>query len=273
MDNERSNAAEFTRFQSASEKRALIMKIVVWVVIFLFLLIAAFWFGNNLFSLKTIVVNGSEHYSYTQILNAGNIAKGNSIFSVSEKKLHETLTGRFAYIHSVKVEKEYPGTVVITLEEEIPVFYFEMQGEYFLLNQELKVLERFSSSEKLLEAAPDVRLIQIPEVARAVVCEHLQFAEDSKSRHTDEALEMLLNSRMYDGLTEIDFSNRFDMILVYDNRLEIRLGSFSDFDYKLDLAVGMIHAYSEAAVGTLKIIYDSDGELKGIATVRDPQAE
>ncbi|MBQ7826889.1 MAG: FtsQ-type POTRA domain-containing protein [Clostridia bacterium] len=273
MANERSEAAEFTRFQSASEKRSFIMKIVVWVFIFLFLLAVAFWFGKNLFSLKTIVVNGSEHYSYTQILNAGNIAEGDLIFSVSEDDLNQNLTQQFAYVRSVKVEKEYPGTVVITLEEETPEFYFEMQGEYFLLSRELKVLERFATSAKLLEAAPDARLVQIPEVSRAVVCETLQFAQDSKSRHTDEALDMLASSRMYDGLSEIDFSNRFDMILVYENRLEISLGSFEDFAYKLDLALGMIHAYSEKAVGTFDIIYDADGELKGIATVSDPLAE
>ncbi|MBQ8289185.1 MAG: FtsQ-type POTRA domain-containing protein [Clostridia bacterium] len=273
MDNEHSEAAEFTRFQSASEKRSFVMKIVVWVFIFLFLLVVAFWFGRNLFSLKTIVVNGSEHYSYTQILSAGNISKGDLIFSVSENDLDRELTEQLAYVRSVKVEKEYPGTVVITLEEETPEFYFEMQGEYFLLSRELKVLERFATSEKLLEIAPDVQFVQIPEVSRAVVCEPLQFALDSKSRHTDEALNMLVASRIYEGLSEIDFSDRFDMILVYENRLEISLGSFEDFAYKLDLALGMIHAYSEEAVGTFDIIYDADGELKGIATVNDPLEE
>ncbi len=273
MDNDHSGAAEFTRFQSSSEKRAFIVKITVWIFIFLFLLVIAFWFGSKLFSVKTIVVDGSSHYGYTQILEAGEVSEGELIFFVSENKLNTVLTDQFAYVRSVRLEKEYPGTLVITIEEEEPEFYFEMQGEFFLLSRELKVLERFASSAKLLEIAPNARFILIPEVSRAVVCKPLEFVLESKSRHTDEALDMLVSSRIYEGLTAIDFSNRFDMKLIYEDRLEICLGSFEDFAYKLDLALGMIHAYSDEAFGSMEIIYDSDGELRGIATVQDPLAE
>lgn len=271
MDKDHSGAAEFTRFQSSSEKRTFILKIAVWILIFLFLIIAAFFFGRNLFSVKTIIVDGSVHYTYTQIMDASGIEKGDLIFFLSEDDLNDRLSERFAYIRSAKLQKEYPGKIVITLQEEEPEFYFEMQGEYFLLNKELRVLERFRSSAKLTEEAPDARYISIPEVSKAVVCEPLQFAFDSKSRHTDEALALLTRSRLYEGLTEIDFSNRFEMKLVYEDRLEIYLGSFEDYAYKLDLALGMIHAYSDQATGKFEIIYDVDGELRGIATVNDPK--
>ena len=270
MNNEHSEAAEFTRFQSTSEKRSFIMKIVVWVFIFLFLLVIALWFGSKLFSLDTIVVNGSEHYSYQQVLKACELQKGKLIFTVSEDEINQALCEQFAYVRSVKIEKEYPGTLILTIQEESPEFYFELQNEYYLVNKELKVLGRFASAEKLLEDAPNTQLIEIPEVSKAIVCETVQFARESESRHTDEALLLLVQSRIYEGLTEIDLSNRFEMLLVYDNRIEIELGSFTDFAYKLDLALGMIHAYSEEAVGRFTIIYDADGELKGIATVNDP---
>ena len=273
MRNEHSEAAEFTRFQSTSEKRSFIMKIVVWVFIFLFLLGIAFWFGTKLFSLKTIVVNGSEHYSYQQILRVGEIEKGDLIFTVSEDQLNSVLREQFAYIRSVEVKKEYPGTVIITIKEEKPEFYFELQNEYYLVNRELKVLGRFATADKLLEDAPSAQLIKIPEVSKAIVCEAVTFASESRSRHTDEALLYLVNSRIYEGVTEVDFSNRFDMVLVYDQRIEISLGSFTDFAYKLDLVLGMIHAYSDEAVGNFSVIYDADGELKGIAMVNDPLAE
>lgn len=273
MDNDHSGAAEFTRFHSQNEKRTFILKIAVWLLIFLFIIVAAFLFGKNIFSLKTIVVNGSEHYTYTQILSASELSQGQLIFFVSEKNLNEVLGDRFAYVRSVKVEKQYPSTVVITIEEEVPEFYFEMQGEYYLLSRDLKVLERFWDSDKLIESTPDAQYIEIPEVSRAVVCESLEFALESKSRHTDEALVLLAESRLYEGVTSIDFSNRFDMTLVFENRLEIHLGSFEDYEYKLDLALGMIHAYSEEATGKLEIVYDTDGELTGIATVQDPKKE
>lgn len=271
MASERSGAAEFTRFQSQSAQRNVIVKLLVWLLVLLFLAVAALVFGKMLFSLETIVIDGTDHYSYKQILKEAGIQEGDMIFFLSEKKLNEKLTDRFAYVKSVKLEKQYPSTVIITLEEEEPEFYYEMQGEYFLLTRSLRVLGRYRDEAKLLEAAPNVQYIQIPTVSRCVVSDPLEFAVDSRSRHTDEALTMLAESRLYEGVTEIDYSDRFDLTIVYEDRLKIHLGSFEDYAYKLDLALGMIHAYSDRAIGTLEIIYDADDELKGIATVQEPE--
>lgn len=271
MASEHSGAAEFTRFQSQSAQRNVIVKLLVWLIVLLFLAVAALVFGKMLFSLETIVIDGTDHYSYKQILKETGVREGDVIFFLSEKRLNQKLTERFAYIKSVKLEKQYPSTVILTLEEEEPAFYFEMQGEYYLLTCSLRVLERYRDEAKLLEEAPDVQYIQIPTVSRCVVSDALEFAEDSRSRHTDEALTMLTESRLYEGVTEINFSDRFDLTIVYEDRLEIHFGSFKDYAYKLDLALGMIHAYSDKAVGTLEIIYDADDELKGIATVQEAE--
>lgn len=273
MADNRSGVAEYDRFQATNAKRAIIWKVIIWLLIMLFLMAVALFFGSRLFAVKNIIIDGLDHYTYSQILEAGNLSKGKVLFLISEKKLGESLMGKYAYIKSVKVEKQYPDTVTITLEEEEPQFYIEIQGEYFLLTRSLKVLERYYNEAKLLEAAPDVQFIRVPTVARAVVCNELEFAEISKSRHTDEALDMLLKSRLYTGVTAIDFSNRFDMIIMYENRLEIHLGSFEEYDAKLDLALGMVHAYSKQATGKLEIIFDMDNELRGVATVKDPEAK
>lgn len=273
MSENRSHVAEYDRFQAENAKRAIILKVVVWSLIFAFLIAVALFFGARLFSVDHIIIDGLDHYTYSQILEAGNLSEGKIMFLISEKKISESLKGKYAYIKSVKLEKQYPDTVTITLEEEEPKFYIEIQGEYFLLTRSLKVLERYYNEAKLLEAAPNVQLIKVPTVARAVVCNQLEFADISKSRHTDEALDKLLKSRIYPGVTAIDFSNRFDMTIVYENRLEIHLGSFEEYDAKLDLALGMVHAYSKQASGKLEIMFNADHELRGIATVKDPESK
>ena len=273
MAENRSHAAEFDRFQATNANKSVTLKVIIWTLIMLFVLAVVFFFGCRLFAVKNIIVNGLDHYTYSQILDAGNLSEGKVLFLISEKRLSNALTEKYAYIKSVKLEKQYPDTITITLEAEEPQFYIEIQGEYFLLTRSLKVLERYYNEAKLLEAAPDVQFIKVPTVARAVVCKPLEFAKISKSRHTDEALDQLLNSRLHAGVTAIDFSNRFDMTIIYENRLEIHLGSYEEFDAKLDLALGMIHAYSDQATGQLEIIFNSDDELQGIATVKDPEAE
>ena len=272
MAEEQSSAAEFTRFHSQNDKRNIYLKFGVWLIAILLIAVVALAFGKMLFSVETIVVDGTAHYSYTQILKAAGLEKGDIIFFVSEKKLNQTLVNNFAYVRSVKVEKQYPSTVTITIEEEVPQYYIELQKEYFLLSAELRVLGRYYDEQKLLEFSPDVQFIELPDVSRAVVANWLVFASESNSRHTQEALTYLADSRVYDGVSNVDFSNRFDLTITYDNRLEIHMGSFTDFAYKLDLALGMIHAYPDTATGKLEIIYNADGELEGIATV-NPNTE
>jgi hypothetical protein len=273
MAENRSHSAEFDRFQATNAQRSVILKAVIWSLIMLFVLAVIFFFGTRLFAVRNIIVNGLDHYTYSQVLDVADLSEGKVLFLISEKRISQSLTERFAYVKSVKVEKQYPDTVTITLEAEEPQFYIEIQGEYFLLTKSLKVLERYYNEAKLLEAAPDVQFVKIPTIARAVVCKPLEFAEIGKSRHTDEALNLLLESRLYSGVTEIDFSNRFDMTILYENRLEIHLGSYKEFDAKLDLALGMIHAYSDNATGKLEIIFNADDELQGVAIVKDPKPE
>ena len=271
MAEELTSAAEFTRFHSQSDKRNAVLKFIVWLVALLLIAVVALAFGKMLFSLETIVVDGTGHYSYTQILKTVDLEKGDLIFFVSEKKLNDKLVRNFAYVKSVKLEKQYPDTITITIEEETPQYYIELQDEYFLLSAELRVLDRFLDEDKLLEDAPDVQLIEVPTVSRAMVAEQLEFASESASRHTDEALTLLAESRLYKGVTTVDFSNRFDLTIVYENRLEIHLGAYKDFSDKLELSLGMIHAYSKDAKGKMEIIYNADNELQGIATVTEPE--
>lgn len=267
MAEEHSSAAEFTRFHSQNDKRNIYLKIGVWMIAVLLIAVISLAFSKMLFSLETIVVDGTAHYSYTQILKAADLEKGDLIFFVSEKKLNQKLVNNFAFVRSVKVEKQYPNTITLTIEEEVPQYYVELQKEYFLLSAELRVLGRYYDEQKLLEFSPDVQFIELPDVSRAVVADWLVFASESLSRHTDEALTYLASSRLYEGVTHVDFSNRFDLTVVYENRMEIHMGSFTDFPYKLDLALGMVHAYPGTATGKLEIIYNADGELEGIATV------
>ena len=74
MAEEQSSAAEFTRFHSQNDKRNIYLKFGVWLIAILLIAVVALAFGKMLFSVETIVVDGTAHYSYTQILKAAGSA-------------------------------------------------------------------------------------------------------------------------------------------------------------------------------------------------------
>lgn len=263
------SAAEITRFRSQDHRRKLILTVIIWVVAATLLIVAVITACNFFFSIDMIVVDGTGHYSFTEITEACSIEKGQMLLTVSEKKISQTLTERFAFVRSVKVEKQYPSTVVITVEEEKPEFYFEMSGEYFLVTRSLKVLEQFALEEKLIDLYPDAMEVLLPEPSRVMVGEKVVFATPSKSRHTDEVLTMLAGSRLMSGITAIDLSDRFDITVVYEERITVHMGSATDFEDKLDLSLAMIKAHSDKATG---VLYAENAE-KGIAQITDPEDE
>ncbi len=262
-------AAEFSRFRSRNDQRKMILKVIVWLVALVLLTGTAAIACKLFFSVETIVVDGTGHYSFSEITEACGLEKGQIIFGISEKKMNQILTERFSFVRSITVEKQYPSTVVITVEEEEPEFYFEMKGEYYLITRSLKVLEYFEYEEKLNTRYPDAMRISLPVVSKAVVSDVLEFESAAKSRHTDEVLTMLAGSRLFDGLTQINLSDRFDICIEFEDRIVIHMGSATDFEEKLDLVLGMIHAYSDEATGTLY----AENVQQGIAQIKDPAKE
>ncbi len=253
----------FTEFtEQNSKKKGYTTAVVVCIavaVLAVFLAVIVYSF----FRVETIIIDGVNCYSYENLLETAGISKGQSIFFVSENSIKSKLTKKLSYVHDVSVEIKFPSEIHIEIDEEVPSFYFEMDKEYFLINSEMKVLERFVDQNVLIENHPDVMMIKIPEVGKAITCEKVEFVSDFYSRHTADALSSIRKWERFDKLTEIDLSNRFELSVVYDGRIRLSFGSYTDFADKLELAEKMIDYYPSNVTGTF-ILSDVD---KGIAQI------
>lgn len=234
-----------------------VVGVIILLVIFAIIALRMF------FSVETIIIDGVGHYNYERLLEVAGVSKGESIFTFSETKISERLVSTLPYVRSVNVELEFPSTVRMTIEEEVPTYAFEMDGEFFLINSEMKVLDRYQSQKALTDENPDVMLVKIPTVGRAVSGDILAFRSEFDSKHTDDTLAALIRWERYGKLTEIDLSNRFDLTLVYEDRFVLKFGTYVDFADKLALAEKMIDYYSETTTGTL-VLSDVD---KGVAQI------
>lgn len=231
--------------------------VIVLLVIFFAVILHMF------FRVDTIIIDGVDHYGYEKILEVAKVAKGDSIFTFSEKKLADRLKSGLPYVKEVEVELDFPSSVHILLTEELPSYYFEMDGEFFLITDEMKVLDGFASEKALIDDAGEVMRVEIPTVRRAISGEKVEFVSEFDSKHTDDVLTALNKWERYAKITEIDLSNRFELRLVYEGRFTLELGSYTDFAEKLTLAERMIDHYPDETSGTLVL---SDVE-RGIAQI------
>lgn len=257
----------FSDFTDRNKRRHSIKTMLIVVSVVIILLVFVLLIIHKFFRVKDIVVDGIFYYDYATVLEKADIEKGQIIFGVSEKTVREKLIAGLPHVRSVKLELRFPSGVYIEIEEEVPAYYFEMAGEYFVINEEMKVLDRFLTLDKLLSVYPELMYISIPEVGRAITSEKVLFATEFTSKHTDDVLYALRHWERFDQITEIDLENRFELSICYQDRILVEFGSYTDFSGKLRLLEEMIDYYGEDVHGTFSV---SDVE-KGIAWIDAPE--
>lgn len=243
----------FSDFSDKNRRSHSFKRLLVIFSVILILAVFAALIVHRFFRVEEIVVDGLSYYDYQTLISSADVDKGQIIFTVSESKIRESLKKNLPHVKDVTVEFTLPSSVYITVEEEGADFYFEMQGEYFVINREMKILDRYQSIEALLVDYPRLMTVSIPAVKSAITGQNVQFASAFDSKHTDDVLLALSDWDRYDHVTMIDFSNRFSLKIRYMDRFEVDFGSFSDFPDKLRLLEEMIDYYDEDTKGTLSV--------------------
>jgi len=261
--------AAYSRYEKSARAKNVIRAISVTVIALALVAAVGVFVLKHFFAVETVIVDGSETYASSEIIETSGVREGDIIFFVWRSAVENRLKSRFAYIREVEIVKEYPSSVNIIITEEEPVYYIEYDGEYFILNDEMKVLEKYTEKEKLISVYGGLKPVYIPDVYKSIVSDKIEFISAKDTRHVGDLLLALHSWEEFEKINEIDISNRFEISFLYDNRLTIELGSKSDLDKKLQFITGIISAYSDEAYGT--IIIDSVGQA--IARVTDPAAD
>lgn len=257
----------FSDFTDRNKRRRSIKTILIVVSVMVILIVFLLLMIHKFFRVQEIVVDGISYYDYATILKKSGVEKGQIIFGVSDKTVREKLIADLPHVRTVNLDLRFPSGVYIEIEEEVPAYYFEMVGEYFVINEDMKVLDRFLTLDKLQSVYPDLMAISIPEVGRAITSEKVLFATEFASKHTDDALYALRQWDRFDQITEINLENRFELSICYQDRIRVEFGSYTDFAGKLRLLEEMIDYYDGDVSGTFSV---ADVE-KGIAWINQPE--
>ena len=244
---------QFLDLEGRRRKRVRIRNIFLGIVIVLTVATALGIFILTFFTVDSIIVEGSERYDYTSVVEASGITEKDLVFSVSEQDVNDNLCAEFPFVKSAKIIREYPSTVIIEIEEEDPKFYYEFDGEYYVLGSCLKVLDRFVEYDRMLGMYPDLITVKMPEIKKSIVSFTLEFVSEKESKHALKALDELYDCKFLDKITMIDISLRFDMNVMYDDRIRLEFGGVAGFEDKLDFARGILKTYSDRATGVIYV--------------------
>ena len=200
---------------------------IFYVLLFLVVLGAAVTLSLTvLFQIHSIQVTGTSRYSQEQIISACGIQKGENLFLAKTKQAEASIGQKLPYIGSVKVSRRLPAEISIQVETAQVAGAVETNGSYVLLNASGKVLEQTKQPPENTTMIVGLALSSAAPGKQAVY-------KDASSRALYEQLASLIKTHSLASITKIDISDPYRILMVYDGRVTMNLGSSADLDYKI----------------------------------------
>ncbi len=201
------------------------------VAVFLIVCFAVF------FRIREIEVIPGDRYSKEHILSLTGIEEGMSLFEVSNRDL-EVLYGDLAYVSDARIMRKFPDTLIIELTEDEGRYVCELYGEYFVLSEEFRVLDRVFD-RSALDGDGLVELV-LPEINSAVVGYTLEFENDISREYVTAYVDALEASPMIRKVTSFDLRDRFELAMIAEGRYLIDFGSGDELGTKLTVVAGVL---------------------------------
>ena len=199
------------------------------------------------------VVQEVGGYSSAEILQALGVHAEENILSFDPAEKAAALEKQFPLLENIRVERDYPNTVVVRTNAATAVYAMQTSGGWLSLSAGLKILNKDS-------AQPDLIILCGGEPVSTTPGTQLEFetgpsgpssgsaASDSAASSeagppTDKRLESLNtlltaldSSELGADVTRIEFEDPEQMAFLYQGRISVLLGTLNELDYKLRLA-------------------------------------
>lgn len=190
-----------------------------------------YFLKTRLFPIKKIAVEGSKIYAAQEIISVGGISDKTPIMGITERSLKKKLQKKLPYVETVKIKRNFPDAVVITVSDAKEVFALRSDNGYFTLSENLRVLA-------LLPYLPE-NTIEIkakglePEIGNTV-----SFSDEQE----EELFDSLYNHIKEKGvkLNGIDISNTVRITVFVEDKFEVNLGSNENIEEKINHLTGMV---------------------------------
>ncbi len=203
------------------------------------------------FRLQHLTFDNLRGYPAEDVFRAINVRKNQFVFTINDADIERRLRSRFPYIQDVEVELTLPDTAHLIFTEDSARFYTHIYDEFFVISESMRVLARYSSEDEL---DTGLREITLPPVSYAVVGHPLRFFDASYLTFLSSFLDTMEQADIYRSVASMDLSNRFDIILNYEDRIQVELGDDENLETRLLFVKSAIDELENDQRGTLLII-------------------
>ncbi len=211
-----------------------------------------------LFRVRSFEVEGNIRYTPEEIFEASGLGEGDILMGVNKTSTASRLLVKLPYLKQVTIEKALPGTIRFTVEEcTAQGMAMTDYGTYWVINREGKLLEEVDGPQEGERSA--YPLITGVHLALPFAGELAEFDQDGLGNLALELLNQVEAAGLASRISEINLEDPTAVYLIYDDRLEVRLGNGYDGAYKLAYLKAVVGEIGETQKGALDLSF-STGE-------------
>lgn len=208
------------------KKRNTLRKIIIWfVALLVFAVVGTVLSLTVFFQIDTINVKGNEIYTKDEIIAQCPISIGENLFLSDTEEAKQKLETNLPYIYNAQITRKLPYTIEIKITEATPKYSIKQDKKYILLDDNFKVLETEAKKASGI-------LITKAQIKTANPGNTIEF----KNADTGECLKKLadvIKNNDFKEITSIYSNGTKDNYVVYENRIEFKLGSCDDLESKI----------------------------------------
>ena len=229
------------------------------------------FFGDFL-GVKYFEIEGECPYTEGELAVGAGINKGDKLYRLDKSKAEKEIIANCPYVEKVNIKTSFPNKIRFVVECYEPIWYVEISGDYYVLDEELCVLEETKNKERLYEWG--VTSLTLPNVKRAVVGEKIVFGgSEVETEATLKIIETVLASPIRDMMSGVDIDNRYDIHFELDSltgedklegRFFVSVGGYSRLDAKLDYIARALEKENLEGVSGGTIDVSENGEKVSI---------
>lgn len=179
------------------------------------------------FNIEQINVTGDGELDSAEIVNASGLEIGQNMLRTKMSSHAEDVMNSVVYLESCTIKREFPNTVNIYVEVCKPAACLETDSGYLIMSGTGKVFDTADTPPEGLY------LIKGSEPAPGLIPGEMFDSDDEGKLSAMLAVIEAMDKRQTDKVTYIDMTDRYNIKYMYDNRIEVCLGSVNDLDYKL----------------------------------------
>ena len=225
------------------------------ILTFAVIVIAIVFLMSVFLRISDISVEGNEHYTDDEIINAIDIEQGDNLFFFDRFAAISRVFAKLPYVEEVSLERQLPNKVIITVQECKALAYIAVGDENWTIDRSCKVLGKATENE-----LGDLIRVEGLDPGTLLIGERLTSADgdDSMITFISDSLYQIQARDLGGNIHRMDFSDPLRARLQYGTRFTVVIGGKSGVDHKFAMLESVLEQLKEGDSGVIDV---SDGSV------------